>query len=378
MQQVLTVGCIGLLGLLFGIQLASLGRGSSSVFSRTEWLTAGRTQRLTPFALMASIALILSTLVTPETTILQAAYTSGNTVGKSMNFGAANVLAYVFLLILYIDTQREEDLPTRRVKRFLLSCAVLYSVLFLQLLRGDREAAGLVLSLIVLSINLEAFSVRFSRIHRKTYARAVAAILFIGFIFITVGSIRGGSLVRTDHSVDFIDGFIAGWKHSTWNAVLWTNVSLLVLFDDSGEKLKFGKTYLDYGISLVPGVVAKLINFERPVDSDSREAVELSRGGLTGGGMHVVNIPYWNFGVAGAFVILAAWGYFIAVFERMSLSRALLDRILWAATIMSMFRWFWYGDMALIRGLMAAVLVWVTYVILLHIAPRYRRHIAWN
>jgi hypothetical protein len=124
----------------------------------------------------------------------------------------------------------------------------------------------------------------------------------------------------------------------------------------------YGATYLDYLLSIPPGVVARAFGYTRPLEEF--QGPNWWFVGIAGGGIHPVAVPFMNFGIFGVFVVLALFGIFIAWVDNPDAS--MWRRLLYAGVIAGSFKWFWYGDMTIIRVIMGTAGLRVLYGILLH------------
>jgi hypothetical protein len=156
-------------------------------------------------------------------------------------------------------------------------------------------------------------------------------------------------------------------SQNTWTAVLWTNLGTACEHRHGVLHYKLGQTYVDYLLSLPPGVITRPIGFERPLEAAGMIVFE-DPAGLSAGGLHVVIAPFKNFGMAGALLILALYGWLAAKLDIMNTRGTLAARLLWASTMCAGFLWFWYGDMPFIRALMMAFLTYWLYRIALSLS----------
>ena len=105
--------------------------------------------------------------------------------------------------------------------------------------------------------------------------------------------------------------------------------------------------------------MTRALGIQRPLESD--------RGpnwwfiGISAGGIHIVLVPYRNFGMAGAFGVLALIGWFVGWVEIRNDTRRFWGRFLYGALGVVSFFWFWYGDMYLIRVLMSVAILGPAY-----------------
>jgi hypothetical protein len=71
------------------------------------------------------------------------------------------------------------------------------------------------------------------------------------------------------------------------------------------------------------------------------------------GGVHPVVVPFKNFGIFGVTAIMLLFGWIIGRVEVMGRAGGMVRRFVYATFFVASFNWFWYGDMPMIRALMA-------------------------
>lgn len=358
LDHMLAVGLIGLVGLITGILAAGLKPGPHTVQLPR---IVGRTLAVPAFAILLSAAVFFSWLSAPPETIFQGAYAYGQSASAAgrVNFPAAFLLSYVLLIALAIDTERESDAGHRRLKVVFFVATVSYIVIVLQLLRGDRESSGLLAALTAIYLTsprlragADAARVSAMRLRRLILPGSLALAFYVA-----LGGVRGMFVVGAG-LLSPLQAFQYGLTMNTWTAVLWTNLGTAWEYRSGLMTYKLGETYLNYLLSLPPGVITQLFGYVRPIQlSDlSLESLFVSAGGL-----HIAITPFKNFGAIGVFLILAIYGYLIGRIEINNSRGALRWRLLWGATFASAFLWFWYGDMSYVRGLMLTAVVYFLY-----------------
>jgi len=373
-RQMVMVGLIGLLGLLAGIRWASIRIGGNAAFvDRAIVHRPSQTLAAPVFYALIPIAILFSWLSAPPETILETTYATGQSdaVASTINFPAAYMVSYILLLILFIDAEREKRSSWRRTKFLAIGLATAYIVVVLQLLRGDRESSGLVVALTALYVTSPAGvrqARRLASIAKSRIRRLLLPMAGLVAVFIALGSLRG-TLSQASAAAEILSPIQAvelGLSQNTWTAVLWTNLSLAWEYREGLLEYKYGQTYVDYALSLPPGVITRMLGYERPLESWRGIAWE-DAAGVSSGGLHVVVPPFRNFGAFGVFAVLMLYGFIIARIEQRGESGTLGARVIWGSMFCSSFLWFWYGDMSFIRALMIAGLVYVAYRVALSI-----------
>jgi hypothetical protein len=74
-----------------------------------------------------------------------------------------------------------------------------------------------------------------------------------------------------------------------------------------------------------------------------------------------VLVPFRNFGMAGAFGVLALIGWFVGWVEIRNDARRFWGRFIFGSLGVVSFFWFWYGDMYLVRVLMSVAILGPAY-----------------
>jgi hypothetical protein len=359
MRILLATGFVGLAGLMFGISVGSLKRNYRPRVEQDR-----RVLGLIGFTAFIVLALFFSWLSAPTKTIFQLAYASEGSAGvaTSLNFNAAYLVSYVLLAAAYLDAERSSRF-LRRAKFIMVLLAAIYVVVFLQILRGDRESIGAVAALMALYVTSPSGRRLLRRVRLRTSVewqrarRLVIPVIVIVVVFQLIGFVRsaGGSL--SEVSVLPGERVQTLLTANTWTAVLLTNLGIAYEYQ-SGMDYLGGRTYLEYLQSLPPGVLTKILGVERPLEGWSGPAWWFV--GLGAGGIHVALVPFKNFGPFGTFGILAVIGFVIASVDRRSRS-GFFNRLLYASFITVSFFWFWYGDMYVVRAVMAAILAVILY-----------------
>lgn len=357
LSVMLMVGIVGLCGVL-------LGMAAAAMFVRPTDSVA-KAPRLGPWGFLAflGLAVLLSWMNAPTTTIFRAAYATEGTQGAAVavNFMSAYIISYILIALLFIDAER--SISGKVWKWTLLLFATLYIVLYLQLLRGDRESIGLVAALMALYITSGRGRALVQRVRRrvsrersrilKLLVPAIAIVVvfqIIGFVRSSEGRIDPGYFQPgTRARAVLVD--------NTWTSVLLTNLGMADEYQRGMDYL-WGRTYVDYLLSLPPGIVSRALGYERPIESWHGPAWWYM--GLSAGGIHMVIVPFKNFGALGAFLVMAIAGFLIGGIDSRNNGR-LVWRLLYASLIIISFFWAWYGDMYTVRAVMVAVAAAILY-----------------
>ena len=370
MGRMLMTAIVGLLGLLTGIEAGALWfRRQHARFKPAlrSTIQPGATLDGLMFLFLLGSAFMLSWLSTPKETILEASYGSVDrtlSIAGKLNFNAAAAIAYVILVLLFIDTERERaGSIARRFKLRLVILLTVYIVVFHQLLRGSRTVADLVAALAILyltSADVDLHWLRARLVQRRKLMKLVLPLVLITCAFLCLSNLRHSlSINKSLPSLAEVGGMLGkACTTNTWTNIALTNLGMAMEAADDPPPLLFGRTYLDYFLSLPPGTLCRLVGYERPVERCRGPSWWYDVGM---GGVHPVVVPYRNFGIVGAFAIPALFGVFFARCELLNTTYQLWPRFLYGAVLANSLHWFWYGDMYIIRGVMAAMILIVFY-----------------
>lgn len=362
-REMTTLGVIGLLGLAAGFRLAADRRAGPDIRSRF-----GHALGMLPFGVVAAAGVLLSWLSAPPETIFQARYAfeQSDSLSTRLNFPAAKVVSYVILILLAVDIERDAVGQRRRLKLWVLGAVVAYIVTFLQLLRGDRESFALVVALAGIHLTTAPGPEGAYRALRRRARRLVLPAVALVGIFLFIGWARfalsgASAVVRPE--------VVAGYwlKTSTWTAVLWTVVGAVWEHRSGVLEYRLGGTYVDYLLSLPPGMITRGLGIERPFEAWRGIAWE-NPAGVSSGGLHAVIVPFKNFGALGVMGVLCAFGYLIGRIEIANARGGFLSRLVWGACLASGLHWFWYGDMPFIRAMTAALIAFLIYRLGLYVS----------
>src|SRR5882724_8814642 len=360
-EQMMAIGVTGLAGLLAGlkaVEASRVGEGASS--GRDAVHAPGRTLDSVAFVAALGLATALSWVYAPRTSIFEEMYSAEGTEGlyQDLNFYGAFLASYILFALLFVDA--EYSRPTaRRWKRLGVLGATLFTLIFLQLLRGDREVVGLLAALAILYVT-EPMQDRAGRIQSKAWRRMrglALPILILVVVLIAVGAARF-ELSTGDVSTAG-ELFAAGLVQSTWTAVLLTNLAMAGQLQDGRVEYLYGETYVQYLLSLTPGIVTHYLGFERPIEAKNNPGHWFI--GVSSGGNHVVNVPFKNFGIFGVAGVLCLYGMAIGYWEKTGVGSRRWYRLVYGAITASSFMWFWYADMNVIQALMGAGVLWLGY-----------------
>nr|WP_321404163.1 hypothetical protein [uncultured Desulfobacter sp.] len=345
------LGCIGCLGLVAG---SSFGKMIGKDMKRSMYCYY-RVMTIPSYLFMGFMSLFLSYINTPQDTIFLSRYTMSQNLLQQVgiNFNAAWLLSYIFAVIMLVDVFRESRRKQKGIKVIVLVCLLAVIVVWMQFMRGDRECIGLIGAVFAFIV------IKLKDMNFKKLFIILAAAFFIFVSANFVGAIRdivwpGSQVSVSERKIDLF--------HGTWSAVLMTPLSVAGDYYYGLMKLKWGKTYWNYILSLPPAPIAQLIGYERSVEGTHGPAWEM-RYGL--GGTHAMVVPFMNFSSAGVLVVMFLYGWWVAWIERRMFFYKTPNRELFYGSIIVIAPfWFWYGEMYLIRAVMAYIIVVSIYYVL--------------
>jgi hypothetical protein len=362
-QLTAMLGATGAIGMAFGI---SLVRGK---ISRDTGVNADGTRRIFRsmsfeiwlFWLLMGVA--LSWISAPQETVFTAAYTMSESLHVNMNFSSAWMMSYVILSFAFIDALIDRNPLRRAIKWKLALASVAFVVIWLQLLRGDRESVPWIFGLALVYLYWAAPLIRRNEVTKVPWLKIGLWVFVLVFTSMVVGALRS-NLTASDIfvAIDLVSNmFVEGdlgllnMLHGTWSAVLLTPLSVAGDHIYGYLRVKYGQTYLDIFLSVPPGFLTDAFDYERPLTATSGLAWEM-RYGL--GGTHASVAPFVNFGMVGAFAIAAIWSYIFSRYEKKALGKTSVINLSWLATmVMASPHWLWYGE----KNGVNALILWLVF-----------------
>lgn len=370
--EMLAMGLVGLLGLITGMKVAELLRGRCSFPCASESDAANiRTERTLDsvqfFGLLA-VSMALSYGANSESgTIFSGVYRGTSGWTTSIGFAGASYFSYLLFVLLFIDAERDWS-PRRQLKMAALIGMTICGAVCFELVRGNRDAIGLLAALMALyltgsDMRQRGHSGQETVLGTRRIRRLALPALAVFAIYAVLGPIR---VQLANPSARMSPKSIAtdALANNTWTYVLLTNVGVAHFYRSGTIDYLYGSTYVDYLLSLPPGVVSQAFAYTRPLESF--QGPNWWFVGISGGGIHPVAVPFMNFGIFGVFIVLLLFGMFIVWVDQPNAS--MWRRFLYAGVLAGSFKWFWYGDMAIIRMIMGVALLWVVYNILLDVS----------
>jgi len=335
-------------------------------------------------------AVTLVALHAPTATIMREPYERLDEPygARVLNFAASHIVGFTMLNVLMIDlalSGSRKASAARFVKAVILAGCLSVSAVWLQLLRGDRDVFGLVLSS-ALIFAIARGVLRWPRAPdaarpgwwgARTCLILAAAGAGAFVVLQTFGAWRSQAYAGISFGGAMVEA-LQDPAHGTWSGVLLTAVSTVGDLYYGRAQLSYGRYYVDVLASLPPGPIAKLFGYERAIDSTKglNWTVRYSLGGL-----HILCAPVLSFSAPGVFLVLGVFGWFVGALDRQAERLSRRGLLLACAMANSLAGWVWYGDMYAVRAIMAGMLVWWLYELALRtrsrtvVAPRGESHV---
>ena len=370
-NEMLTMVLVGLCGLMTGIEWVAMSacqRLQTNSRSTADVPGYCTVMPLPIYGILLYLAYLCSWIYAPEESIFTAAYASADAGGgmyKDVGMNSSYLVSYLLLMLLVVDAEREAPRSSRRMLKLMSTLMVTaYIVVVLQLLRGDRECAGLLAALVMLYITSPSMEAARGRIQRGLVQFSRTLKIFIPLAvcvaaFIAMGSLRHSASQKSSEFSGVWNTLVEGATQNTWTAVALNNLGLCADYNYKTITYLYGQTYVDYFLSLPPGSITMAMGYERPLESNESNPSMWYHGLIAAGGMHPAVVPFRNFGIVGVLIILILEGAFICFCETYNENGTLASRLLYGAIATSCMLWFWYGDMNFIRTVM---MWWIVYV----------------
>ncbi|TDA69581.1 hypothetical protein E0765_00355 [Sulfuricurvum sp. IAE1] len=347
----------GALGLLIGLISGGKFPGRSTLPSQSTYLPLS----MRGFWFFLLLSLFFAFIDKPTQTITEAAYTASlNLLQQAgISFNGAWQMSYILLAAAYIDSVLSRD----RTKTYLF-VAVLILETYWQFSTGNREIIGFYLFLLLMN----AYRIRRTKQAVFLFLAAVFLLLVSQIVGVMRSMATDKDLVEmaaTMYENVYFDRMLQG----TWSAVCLTPLSVAGDYYYGLLDFKYGSTYLDYILSLPPSFLADMLGYIRPVNGFAGPAWEM-RYGI--GGTHALVVPFMNFGIMGVFGIMFLYGLLLSRIEAKLAANNFYNLLLIGVFALNILFWFWYGEMYMIRGLMAYAFAALLYFIAVKVQWRWK------
>ena len=365
------IGAVGGIGFALGVSL-----NNKAIVRDTGMSTIGnrrlvRTLSTSIWMVWVICGVALSWLTAPASTLFSTVYTESKSALDGANFGSAWMISYVLVVFALCDAILDQNPARKAFKRTVVFGAIAFIVVFLQLLRGDRESISLVFGALLVYFYWAAPLTQ-KRQMRIPWEKIVAG----GFVLVVVSMVLGvtrHALIEIQ-DIDQLVGLLAdlyksdvigisNLLHGTWSAVLLTPLSVAGDYIYKLLPLKLGEDYLNLFLSIPPGFIADTVGYIRPIDGLAGPAWEM-RYGL--GGTHAAVVPFMNFRMLGVLLIPALWAYIFTRYEKRALKRLGVTNLALLCTVaMAAPHWLWYGE----KNGFNALIIWLLFAFLYRLLP---------
>lgn len=350
-ERLALMGLVTMSGLLAGI---NFGLGDRRALPTATYSNID--DRLNPTLFktvsLAILSLIIIHIDAPEKTIFTAAYTDSLSIANASGLGSLFPVSFGLNACAWYLYYNLRPSRARKLARFILIASTAIIIIFYQLLRGDREFVGLIVCLFFLAD-------RYTTLHKRSVL--IIAFVLIGYILLqSIGLFR--SMAVDDFGFFETLGIYFGhgeFFEGTWTAVLLTPLATLGDFYLGGRDYLYGKTYIDYFLSIPPTPVANFLGYLRPITSEQGPAWEVSYGI---GGTYVSVVPFLNFSMIGVLAQTFLIGLLVGTIDRKAYRNSHMFVLLSFAVGVVIWGIFWYGEMYLLRALVTTfpllIVIW--------------------
>ena len=357
-QLTAMLGAVGAMGVASGISSVTV-RNYSSITSSKKINYDFKTIGLGIWFIWFFVGILLSILSFPTDTLFLKSYTFANSffTNASFNFDSSWLISYIILTFTTIDSIIEKKPQTKFLKSIFTIIGLLYVFIKTQFLTGNRECLPFIFGLFL------AFFYWIPKFTNKSNKFYFFKIIIVVFLILTISLIVSNfrqNLEGTTRQEFFkisaqalidqleFDRIFTG----TWTASLLTPLSVAGDHIYNLLELKKGKDYLDIFLSLPPGFISDLLNYERPISSQYSPAHEMRYGG---GGVHALVLPFRNFSIFGVFFIPFLWTVFFLRLEKFAQKNISVSNLSLLVTIvLAGPHWMWYGEKVIIN----AIIIW--------------------
>lgn len=348
-KRSISLGVVGVIGLTLGVLFfRALKVENNTLHSKKEIKTLG----CFGFVFISFLAFLLSYIYAPQLSLFKSQYAHGINLSffSKINFNGSWQLSYSLLIVTLLDTWNDKNKRRKLIKYGIFIINFLTIVIWLQFMRGDRECFGLVLAVGILFV----YKLKISKLKIM-----LCGIIFVLLFFVLqyIGAARS-HVHRLGRLPNFKEcGF--SLSVGTWSGALRSPVSVVGDFYYDSMEASNGKTMLSLFLSTIPGPVSRMFNIDRPVESTRGPAWEM-RYGI--GGTHCSVVPYMDFKIYGVLFFHIIYGFCFAFLESLMNRPSLSKRLLYGSIFVSLPFFVWYGELSLIRGIMAWMIVYSFYL----------------
>lgn len=332
------------------------------------------------FFLMIFIPTLLYALVAPRGTILSAGYMAVRVQGgilPMLAFAGVTTVSFLAIATGLFDYRLSSISLRKRVdhaRLFVLIFCSLFLIIWVDLLRGNRDTANLVLIWLGFYLafgftdpRIQAWlrhrvsQIRRSSVNRRMITVAIAS-FFLAMIYLSLQFVRERLHYANLDLSGVATALATPYKTGTWMGAFYGSFGLAAEHAEGDEDLLYFEPVTDMLVSMVPSPISRTIGFSRPYD-DFKNTPAGWYSFLGRGGCHITILPYKSFGIIGVILALMFIGYIIQSSEfyrnRLTVYRVLI----YCAFLECSLRWLWYSYLHPVRSVMAAMIFALLYKI---------------
>lgn len=360
------MGSTGSLGIVAGFLIAGKrGIHKQNLILKSSDFNFARLSLVHTTSLLL-IGLIFSVISAPSESVFTSGYTHSETLVQGKGFDSAWMFGYIAITFAYCDAWLDHSRATASLKRKFCIGVILFIIIVLQLMRGDRESLPWIVALLLCPYFCSRIFVDQAHVKIKWRMILIGGLLLLSLNF-AVGLMRSSVFgLSPAQTLNFLIKILSSENYSflnlfsgTWSAVLLTPLSVAGDYINDLMRFKWGLDYWNLILSTPPGFVANWFGYVRPWSGDAGPAWDM-RYGI--GGTHAIVLPFRNFSMPGVFLIPAIASYLVCRVEVATQKRFSVFRLSLVLTlIMAAPHWLWYGEKNIINALIIYLLFIVVY-----------------
>jgi len=302
---------------------------------------------------------ILFWMSSPQESIFQVQHTFAKpSYISNLNFNSAWLVASIVLTFSFTDSLLEQRKNNRAIKLLILLPLIFYSIVILDLSKGDRETLPWIFSLFLIYYYIKLTDINKKiKIFKIPFFKILIISSLILIINLIISKARqhlvGLNFFESfDLMLSIIKNDFSSLFQGTWTIILLSPVGIVGEYLEGYSDLLLGKDYLDIFLSIPPGFISDLFNYERPLNAFSSHIREMV---YSHSGIHIIVLPFRNFEILGVFLILMIWAYFINRIEKKTMENISLEKLTLIGSILLVLpHWMWYGDKIFVN----AMIIW--------------------
>ncbi len=356
------IATIGALSLAIGSLMFKSGSGYYSFYTTLKLNHNNRAISILKFLILIVVAILLSYISSPFDLLTDAKYSESQAINLTWNFSSAWHISHCLLAWAFADLLLDGNPLRRKKKLFIFSFAIITVVLWFQLMRGDRESLTMLIAMIFMAIYWTRGGFDNNKISKNTFFKKIIFLtIMIALISFIVGIFR--SQLDSDSSIlelflmnsDSGEFDFSRMFSGTWTAVLLTPLSIAGDYINNDLLIRYGQTYLDLILSIIPGFLADYIGYIRPIGATSGPSHWMTIGQ---GGTHAVVVPFIEFRMLGVFFILGIVGALLTIMEKNAVKSMTISKLaLLGIVSLTLPHWFWYGEKMIINAIVIFIIL---------------------